>query len=170
MADQPRISIILAAANNGTIGRDGDMPWQLSTDLKRFKAITMGCPVIMGRKTFQSVGRPLPGRLNIVISRQGFKADGTVGASSLEEAIAIATNSDPDLTEIFIIGGGQIYQNALPLADRIYMTHVEAEIDGDTHFTAIDSKIWATFHEEHIPAGQKDTYPTRYVIYDRIHA
>lgn len=167
MSDQPRISIIVAAANNGTIGKDGDMPWRLSTDLKRFKAVTMGCPVIMGRKTFQSVGRPLPGRLNIVISRKGFEAEGVTHSSSLEDALALARNSNPDLTEIFIIGGGQIYQAAMSLADRIYMTHVDADIDGDTHFPAIDSLKWTKSHEERVPAGEKDTYPTRYVIYDR---
>lgn len=172
MIDTPHkitISIIVAVAQNGIIGRDGDMPWRLSSDLKRFKKTTMGCPIIMGRKTYQSIGKPLPGRKNIVISRNNFAQEGITGASTIETAIKIAeeTAKENGHEEIFIIGGGQIYFESLDLADKLYVTHVEAEIDGDTSFPAIDSSIWEVTHEEEIPSGEKDSHATRFVIYRR---
>ena len=164
------ISMIAAVSKNGIIGRDGDMPWRLSTDLKRFKNLTMGCPIIIGRKTFLSFGaKPLPGRQNIVISRSNYQADGITHCFSLESAIktAKATAIKDNKDEIFIIGGGQIYDLAMPLADRLYMTHIDAEIDGDTKFPEIDQNMWEITHQEHVPAGEKDNYPTQYVIYRR---
>lgn len=164
------ISMIAAVSKNGIIGRDGDMPWRLSTDLKRFKKVTMGCPIIIGRKTFLSFGgKPLPGRQNIVISRSAYNADGITHCFSLESAIKIAkaTAINDDKKEIFIVGGGQIYDLAMPLADRLYMTHIDAEIDGDTKFPEIDQNLWEINHQEHVPAGEKDNYPTQYVIYRR---
>ncbi|MEP2979616.1 MAG: dihydrofolate reductase [Lentilitoribacter sp.] len=164
------ISMIAAVSKNGVIGRDGDMPWQLSTDLKRFKKVTMGCPIIIGRKTFLSFGsRPLPGRQNIVISRSKYEADGITHCFSLESAIetAKATAINDNKDEIFIVGGGQIYDLAMPLADRLYMTHIDAAIDGDTRFPEIDPNLWEITHQEHVPAGEKDNYPTQYVIYRR---
>lgn len=158
-------AIIVAVARNGVIGAAQDMPWQLSTDLKRFRSITMGRPVIMGRKTFQSIGRPLPGRLNIVVSASGFDHEGIVVAPDMESALESAREAEPG--EVFIIGGGQIYAAALSLAERLYVTHVEAEPDGDTHFPVIDDSLWMERSSEHIPAGERDTYPTRFVIYDR---
>lgn len=162
--------MIAAVSKNGIIGRDGDMPWRLSTDLKRFKKVTMGCPIIIGRKTFQSFGGPLPGRQNIVISRRPFIAEGITNTHSLEGAIKIASSTamEANKSEIFIAGGGQIYELGLRAADRLYITHIEAEIDGDTKFPEIDSDIWNISHEENIPAGEKDNYATRYVIYDRL--
>jgi len=160
------IAIVVAAARNGVIGRDGDMPWRLSSDLKRFKAITMGRPIIMGRKTWESIGRPLPGRENIVISSRGdFEAPGAKVVSSLEEAIAAARESAGE-GQVFIVGGGQIYRQAMPLADILHVTHVETEVEGDTSFPPIGDE-WCADHEEHIPAGEKDDFPTRYVIYRR---
>lgn len=165
------ISMIAAVSENGIIGRDGDMPWRLSTDLKRFKKVTMGCPIIIGRKTFQSFGAPLPGRQNIVISRSPFEAEGITNTHSLEEAIQIASTSatQANKDEIFIAGGGQIYELGLPLANRLYITHINAKIDGDTSFPQFDSNIWNISHEENVPAGEKDNFSTRYVIYDRLH-
>lgn len=163
------ISMIAAVSKNGIIGRDGDMPWRLSTDLKRFKKVTMGCPIIIGRKTFQTFGGPLPGRQNVVISRSPFEADGITNTHSLEDAIKIASETahNDGKDEVFIAGGGQIYKLGLLLADRLYITHIDAEIDGDTKFPNIDSETWNITHEENVPAGEKDNYATRYVIYDR---
>ncbi|MEW7006501.1 MULTISPECIES: dihydrofolate reductase [unclassified Lentilitoribacter] len=165
------ISMIAAVSKNGIIGRDGDMPWRLSTDLKRFKKVTMGCPIIIGRKTFQSFGgRPLPGRQNIVVSRSPFEAEGITNTHSLEDAIGIASSTakKTNKNEIFIAGGGQIYELALEYSSRLYITHIDAKIDGDTKFPKIDSNIWKISHEEYIPTGEKDNYATRYVIYDRL--
>lgn len=164
--------MIAAVSKNGVIGRDGDMPWRLSTDLKRFKKVTMGCPIIIGRKTFQSFGGPLPGRQNIVISRRTFEADGITNTHSLEDAIKVASDTahNDGKDEIFISGGGQIYELGLLLADRLYITHIDANIDGDTKFPSIDSETWNISHVEKIPAGEKDNYSTRYVIYDRLEA
>ena len=164
------ISMIAAVSSNGVIGRDGDMPWRLSTDLKRFKAVTMGCPIIIGRKTFLSFGgKPLPGRQNIVISRSQYEADGITHCFSLESAIETAkeTARNDNKDEIFIVGGGQIYDLAMSVADQLYITHIDAEIDGDTKFPEIVQNDWEITHQEHVPAGEKDNYPTEYVIYRR---
>ncbi|MFD1199494.1 dihydrofolate reductase [Brucella gallinifaecis] len=164
------VSIVVAASENNVIGRDNDMPWKLSTDLKRFKALTLGKPVIMGRRTWESIGRPLPGRPNLVVSRDtAFKAEGASVVNSLEAAIELgrklATESGVD--EICIIGGGKIYAQALPLVDQVHLTRILATIDGDTFFPAIDSEIWQQVSLEEVPAGEKDSHPTRYIRYDR---
>ena len=164
------LSIVVAASENNVIGRDNDMPWKLSTDLKRFKAITLGKPVIMGRKTWESIGRPLPGRPNLVVTRDvAFKADGAIIVGSLEEAIELGRKLATELSvdEVCIIGGGKIYAQALPFADRVYLTRVLATIDGDTFFPELDSKIWKEISSEDVPAGEKDSHPTRYIRYDR---
>jgi len=176
----PIISVIVAVSRNGVIGRDGDMPWHLSSDLKRFKALTMGSPVIMGRKTFESIGKPLPGRLNIVITRNyDWDGDGVMRVGSLDAAIELATahleSAEPDpehpeaplADEIFVIGGGEIYTQAVTLADMLYVTHVEAEVDGDTHFPAIDPEVWEAIEKEDCPAGEKDSHAMRFVTYER---
>jgi len=163
-------AIVVAVSENGVIGREGDMPWKLSTDLKRFKALTLGKPVVMGRKTFQSIGRPLPGRLNIVVSRDpGFSADGIATALSLDGAVdkARATAAELGVSEICIIGGGEIYRQALAFADTVHVTHVEAEIDGDTFFPALDPTVFAADAPVPVPAGEKDSFPTRFVSYHR---
>lgn len=167
---QPIKTIVVAVSRNGIIGREGDMPWRLSSDLKRFKAMTLGKPVIMGRKTFQSIGKPLPGRPNVIITRDaGFSAEGITVAHSLEEAIEVASRlaKESDVDEICIIGGGEIYRQAIGLADRLLVTHVEADIEGDTSFPEIDPSIWQGDSELAVPAGEKDTYPTRFVSYFR---
>ncbi|MBB2674988.1 UNVERIFIED_ORG: dihydrofolate reductase [Rhizobium esperanzae] len=168
-----RRTIIAAVARNGTIGRDGDMPWRLSSDLKRFKALTLGKPVVMGRKTYDSIGKPLPGRPNVVISRQAAIDHPDVNmAHSLPEAMDAADRLAREIAadEICIIGGGQIYAQAINLADRMCITHVEADLDGDASFPAIDPDLWRAAETVAVPAGEKDSYPTRYVVYERRHA
>ncbi|ODT17465.1 MAG: diacylglycerol kinase [Kaistia sp. SCN 65-12] len=159
-----RLSIIAAVAENGVIGRDGDMPWKLSTDLKRFKAITTGKPVVMGRKTFVSIGRPLPNRLNIVVTRDGaFAADGVTVVADLDAAIAAAGTAE----EVMVVGGGEIYRAFMARAERLYITHVAAAPDGDTRFPPIDPAVWDVISSEDVPAGPVDSAATRFVIYAR---
>lgn len=165
-----KITIVVAVSENGVIGNDGDMPWKLSTDLKRFKALTLGKPLIMGRKTFESIGRPLPGRPHVIVSRNPeFHPEGVEVAPSLEAAIdrAAAIASGLGVDEIFVVGGGDIYRQALPLADTLYVTHVEAELAGDTRFPSVDPRIFEKIEESQVPAGEKDTYATRYAVYRR---
>lgn len=167
---EPLKTIVVAASRNGVIGREGDLPWRLSSDLKRFKALTIGKPVIMGRKTFQSIGKPLPGRPNVVITRDAaFAADGVVAAHSLDEAMAVAGRlaAESGAGEICILGGGEIFRQAIGTADRLHVTHVEADVDGDTYFPAIDPALWVAESELLVPAGEKDNYPTRFVTYVR---
>jgi dihydrofolate reductase len=169
------ISIFVAVARNGVIGRDGDMPWRLSTDLKRFKAMTLGKPMVVGRKTLDSFGgKPLPGRPHVVVTRQtDFVVEGADVAGSLAEAIerAQAIASQTGAAEIGILGGGQIYSQAMALADRLYVTHVETDIaDGDTVFPQIDAAVFEKIDEITVPAGEKDSYPTRFATYHRRHA
>ncbi len=165
-----KVEMVVAIARNGIIGSDGDMPWRLSTDLKRFKAITLGCPVIMGRKTFQSIGKPLPGRSNVVITRDAeFAAEGFEAVTSPDAALVLAqerAHSD-GAESVFVIGGGEIYRQMLPLADRLHVTFVDAEPEGDTRFPEIDETTWEVEHAEDVPAGPKDSAATRYVIYRR---
>ena len=160
------IALIVAVAENNVIGFDGDMPWKLSTDLKRFKRDTMGKPILMGRKTHETMGRPLPGRLNIIISRQkGLEIEGCAVVPSLEKAIEVARATNPE--EVMVIGGGTIYAQAFDLADKLYLTKVHASPEGDTVFPTIDPAEWDLVEEEHIPAGEKDTAPTTYCVYTR---
>lgn len=162
------IALYAAVADNGVIGSDGDLPWRLSTDLKRFKAHTMGKPVVMGRRTWESFPRrPLPGRLNIVITRDhDYRAEGATVVHSLEEALQAARAANAD--EAAIIGGGAVYRLAAPLADRLHVTHVLAKTGGDTFFPPIDPAAWRIESSEDFPAGEKDDYATRYVVYRRI--
>ena len=163
------ISLVVAIAANGVIGREGGLPWRLSTDMKRFKAITMGHPVVMGRKTWESFPRPgpLPGRTNIVVTRdRTYRAEGAAVAGSLRDALAVAAKS-PGGDEICVIGGGEIFAEALGMAERLYVTHIEADIGGDTFFPPIDPGTWYAVHDENVPAGEKDDFATRYVIYER---
>ena len=134
-------SIIVAVAENQAIGFDNHLLWHISEDLKRFKSLTLGHHIIMGRKTFLSIGKPLPGRVNIIITRnENFNIEGCITAKSLVEAFEIAKND----SEAFIIGGGEIYKMALPIADKIYLTRVHASYPGDTFFPEIDFTEWYT--------------------------
>jgi len=167
-----KVVIHVAVAENGVIGADGGLPWKLSTDLKRFKENTMGRPIIMGRKTYESIGRPLPGRLNVVVTRDAtWQADGVETAVSLQDAIQVATawsNERQGIDEIAIVGGGEIYAQAMKLANQLHVTHVLASVEGDTRFPAIDDAIWRQVHCEDVPAGEKDSHATRYCVYDRV--
>lgn len=166
------VVIHVAIAENGVIGRDGGLPWRLSTDLKRFKADTMGRPIVMGRKTWESFPkRPLPGRLNIIVTRDpAYRAEGAEVVHSLQDALTLArarARCMAGIDEICVIGGGEIYAQALPLADRLSVTHVTAAVDGDTRFPPIDPETWRTVSAEDVPAGEKDSHPTRHVVYER---
>jgi dihydrofolate reductase len=160
-----RISIIAALSSNNVIGRDNDLPWHLSTDLKRLKALTMGHHMIMGRKTYDSVGRPLPGRTIVVITRDpSFAAEGVKIVHSLEDAIQVAAGDD----EPFIAGGAQIFEQAIHRADRMYLTRVHAEIEGDTFFPDFDDvSEWQLTDAEHFDADEKNDYPYSFLTYDR---
>ncbi|WP_173796324.1 dihydrofolate reductase [Hartmannibacter diazotrophicus] len=164
---RPSVSMIVAMAENNVIGRDGDMPWKLSSDLKRFRALTMGKPVLMGRKTFQSIGRALDGRLNIIVTgNPDFSHDDVVIVRTPEEGLEAALRSGAD--EVMVIGGGSIYARLMPHADRLYVTHVAAEPEGDTHFPHIDLTMWQRISHEPIPRGERDSAATAFVIYERI--
>lgn len=162
-----QISLVVAVAENGVIGRDGGMPWRLSTDMQRFKATTMGKPVIMGRKTWESFPkRPLPGRHNIIVTRdRSYQAEGATTVASLEAGLELARGEGA--AEACIIGGGEIYAAAISLADRLDVTHILAEIDGDTRFPPIDPAIWQMVSGEDYPTGEKDTHATRHAVYQR---
>lgn len=166
-----RIAIVAAVARNGVIGRDGEMPWRLSTDLQRFKRLTMGKPVIMGRKTFQSIGKPLAGRFNIVVTGSpGFAADGVTIARDLDAAFDLAKNeaARSGAADVAVVGGGEVYAAAIGRADRLYITHVEASPDGDAHFPPIDPAIWRSASSERFAAGERDSEATTFAVYDRI--
>ena len=167
----PGVKIVLVAAHasNRVIGRDGDMPWRLPSDLKHFKAVTLGSPVIMGRKTYLSIGRPLPGRANIVVSRSGFSADGVETVTSLEAAIALARAHarQSGAAQVSVIGGGEIYAQAIDLADELCLTEVDAEIQGDTVFPAIDSGRWQRLSLSEPVQTEKDSHSVRFAVWRR---
>jgi dihydrofolate reductase len=142
-----RIALIAAMANNRVIGKDNQMPWHLPEDLRYFKAMTLGKPVVMGRKTFESIGRPLPGRHNIVISRQpDYRLDGVSCVSSFEEAKKVAGECD----ELIVMGGGQLYAQVMPLADIMYLTFIKLETEGDTFFPPWNEQEWQVLQTESI--------------------
>lgn len=165
------ISLIVAVSENGVIGRDNDLPWKLSSDLKRFKRLTMGKPIIMGRRTFDSIGRPLPGRSNIIVSRdEGFGAEGIsvvhsiAQASELGELEAIKAG----VTEYMVIGGAEIYRLFLPFATKLYYTLVKMTIEGDAFFPPVDPRIWQEAHSEDVAEGEADSAAHRFIIYEKI--
>lgn len=163
--------IIVAVSRNGVIGRDGDMPWRLSTDLKRFKALSMGKPLVMGRKTFESVGsKPLPGRPHVIVSRNAvIEMPGVETATSVKEGLdqarVLARETGADA--LCVVGGGEIYRQTIADADELHVTHVETDLEGDTYFPAIEPDLFELVEETAVPAGEKDNYPTRYAIYRR---
>ncbi len=157
------ISIIVAVAENGVIGDKNALLWHISEDLKHFKALTTGHPVVMGRKTYESLGRPLPNRPNVVISRQELELPGCRVVHSLSEAVALF----PAGEEVFVIGGAQIYAEALPLADRFYLTRVQHSYEGDTRFPAWDASHWRLVASESFPRGEKYPHPFLFETYER---
>ena len=161
---------VVAVAENGVIGANGAMPWRMKSDMKRFVAITMGRPVVMGRKTFASIGKPLPGRTNIVVTRDpDFRADGVVVTHSFSDAKAIATGDALRrfATEIAVIGGAEIYAQWMDSADRLEITEVHARPDGDTRFPAVDPAAWEEVARVRNPAGPDDSTDFSYVTYRR---
>ncbi len=157
------ISIIVAVAANGVIGDNNSLLWHISEDLRNFKRITSGHPVVMGRKTFESLGRPLPNRTNVVVSRTVTEIEGCRVAASLGEAIAMF----PEDEEVFIIGGAQIYAQALDAADKLYLTRVEHDYEGDTSFPEWDATRWRLTSRETFPRGEKYPYPFAFEEYER---
>jgi len=163
-----KISLIVATDLNGVIGDEKGIPWRLPNDLKRFKKLTLGKPVLMGRTTHEHVGRVLPGRVNIVLSRRrGYRAEGCLVVPDLSTGLkeALATGTD----EAMIIGGGQVYREALPFAERVYLTRVDGIFPGTVAFELEDANAWLLVHKEHVEADAKNPYASTFLIYDRIH-
>jgi len=166
-----KIAMIVAMDENGVIGREGALPWRLSSDLKLFKRLTMGKPLIMGRKTFQSIGRPLEGRDNIVISRNRNFAPGSVDVAPNPEAalwLARGFARARGVDEIMVIGGADIFEAFLPQTSRIYLTRVHANLVGDAHFPSLPPEEWRTTLSQHYGAGARDEYDFTFTILDRV--
>ena len=166
-----KVSLIVAVSRNDVIGIDNQLRWHLPEDLKYFKSVTMGKPIIMGRKTFDSIGRPLPGRTNIVITRDSsWQAEGAEVAQTLAQAMTLGrlacANADVDVDEAMVIGGEQIYRMTLPAADRLYLTEVQAEVEGDAFFPEFDASDWHQVSEQ-LPETT-DTHPYRFIVLERI--
>jgi dihydrofolate reductase len=160
----PLLSLIVAMANNRVIGRGNALPWRLPADLKRFRSLTLGKPVLMGRRTFESIGRPLAGRVNLVLTRDAdWAADGTLAVRTLAEALERARDSP----ELVVIGGAQVYALALPAARRIYLTHVQAEVPGDSFFPAFDPGEWRDVESSAQPADERHAHPLSFVTLER---
>ena len=166
----PRITLVVAVAENGVIGRDGSLPWRVPSDLKIFRRLTMGKPVIMGRKTYDSIGKPLEGRDNIVVTRNAaFSAAGIERTGSVEEALDLARvrAEARGADEVMVIGGAEVFAAVLPLADRIYLTRIHARPDGDTAFPELDAAVWREVSAEPIPPDARDTARATLHIYER---
>ena len=161
---KPRVTLIVAMAKNRVIGINNTLPWHLPADLKHFKSLTMGHHIVMGRKTYESIGRPLPGRTSVVVTRNAdYAPSEVVVVNSLEAAISACG----DDAEIFVIGGAELFRQALALADRIYLTEIDANIDGDAHFTELDLNSWQeTGRVNHVP-DEKNLYHYHFLVYDR---
>ncbi len=164
-----KLSLIAAMAQNGVIGRGNQLPWRLPADLKHFKTVTMGKPVIMGRKTWESIGRPLPGRTNIVVTRNPyFLASNCLVAHSIEEALEIAHDNGEE--EVFILGGGEIYAQSMPYWDRLYITEIDLETEGDVFFPEWDESEWRERRREAHPPDEKNPYPYTFRVLERLPA
>lgn len=168
---QPIVAMVVAVARNDVIGRDGALPWHLSSDLKLFRRLTMGKPLVMGRRTFQSIGRPLEGRDNIVVTRSpdALRQDGIIVHATVEAALAEAAilARGRDASEIMVIGGAEIYAAALAQTDRVYWTEVDARPEGDTRFPQLDPAEWVEVRVEAIPQGPRDDYRSRLRVFER---
>jgi dihydrofolate reductase len=167
---ETQVAIVVAVAENGVIGRDGGLPWRVKADLRRFRAITMGKPLIMGRKTFQSIGRVLDGRDNIVVTRDAdFSASGVLVATSLAEAVALARSAaqERDAAEVFVIGGARLIAEALPLASRLYVTHVGGSPAGEVRLPEGFLRGWTPVSREKLPFTEGDTAPAVHCVYER---
>lgn len=161
------ISLVVAAATNNAIGKDGKMPWHLPNDLKHFKNVTWGMPVVMGRKTFESLGKVLPGRKNIVITRQpGWNVAGTVAVQKIDDALFVAKATDAK--EVMIIGGGEIYKTLFDKASRIYLTRVEAEPEADTFFPSLNPQEWHLVSQKNYEADEKNAYNYSFQVWEKL--
>ena len=164
------VSIIVAVADNGVIGRDGGLPWRISSDLKTFRRLTMGKPLIMGRRTFQSLKKPLDGRDNIVVTRSAdYRPEGAIIARDFDAALAVAHECARRrrADEIVAIGGAAVFEAALPIATRIYKTEVHGRPAGDTFLPAIDWQLWQEVSREELPCGPSDDYSATLIVFDR---
>jgi dihydrofolate reductase len=164
------LAVIVAAAENGVIGRNNALPWHLPADLQYFKRVTMGKPIVMGRKTFESIGRPLPGRTNVVISRDPhYSAEGVQVVGSLDAALRMAEDIAliDGAEELVVIGGAEIYREALPLARRLYLTEVHAVVDGDARLPDIDWDCWREVRRERHDAEGNNPYDYSFVVFER---
>ena len=161
-----KISMIAAMAHDRVIGKDNQMPWHLPADLAHFKRVTLGKPVLMGRKTFESIGRPLPGRRNLVISRNpDYQAEGIEVVGSVEAALALLAGSSVE--ELMVIGGGHLYAEMLPSADCLYLTRIDLAVEGDTRFPAFDDGQWQRIDCESHPADEKNPHPYSFETWQR---
>ncbi|SIR54195.1 type 3 dihydrofolate reductase [Aeromonas veronii] len=161
-----KISMIAAMAHDRVIGKDNQMPWHLPADLAHFKRVTLGKPVLMGRKTFESIGRPLPGRRNLVISRNpDYQAEGIEVVGSVEAALALLAGSSVE--ELMVIGGGHLYAEMLPSADCLYLTQIDLAVEGDTRFPAFDDGQWQRVDCESHPADEKNPHPYSFETWQR---
>jgi len=162
-----KISIVVAMDANGVIGRDNELPWHLPADLQHFKKTTMGKPILMGRKTWESIGRPLPGRTNIVITRDSdYQADGCVVVNSIDAAMAAAGEQD----EVMVIGGAEFYRQVLPRADTLYLTRIHASFDGDTVFPELNAADWREVERSDQSADEKNPHDYSFIRLERVTA
>ena len=160
-----KVSLIVAMTENRVIGRNNQLPWRLPADLQHFKALTMGKPVVMGRKTWESIGRPLPGRINIVVTRDvGYRAEGCVVVHSVDQALEVAEGSD----EVMVIGGANLYQQLLERADRLYLTQVKADVEGDAWFPGFDMTQWREMERESHSRDDKNEFDYEFVMLERV--
>lgn len=173
-----RLSLIVAASENNVIGRHGDLPWRLSADLRRFKRLTMGHCLIMGRKTYESIGRPLPGRVTIALTRGAASSEAggwglgarkdLLVASSLDEAVSLVSSTDMSHDEAFVTGGGEVYRLALPRTDRLHLTRVHATVEGDATFPEVDWSDWRIIKSEPHAADEKNEHDYTFEVWERV--
>ncbi len=160
-----KLAIIVAMDKQGLIGKENDLPWKLSADLQYFRKVTMGKPLIMGRNTHESIGRPLPGRKNIIVTtNKDYQAEGCFVVQSLEQAFIACGDAE----EAMVMGGASLYEQLLPQADKLYLTHVHAELEGDTWFPKWEKSSWQEINREDHPADEKNQYSYSFVVYERI--
>jgi len=158
------VTLIVAVADSGVIGRDNALPWHLPEDLKRFKRLTLGKPVIMGRKTFESIGKPLPGRQNIVVTRDpNYKREGADVVHGIDDAVRVAAGAP----EVMIIGGADLFRAFLPRAGRVHLTRVHGEVAGDIHWPALDSREWRIVEREEHAADERHAYAMTFEVWEK---
>ena len=162
---KPRVSLIVAMAKNRVIGVNNTLPWHLPADLKHFKVLTMGHHIVMGRKTYESIGKPLPGRTSVVVTRNSnYTPQGVIVVNSLEAAVSACGNDE----EVFVVGGAELYRQGIKFADRIYLTEIDAEISGDAYFTEFNFKLWKESGRDSHAPDEKNMYPYHFVVYDKM--